>query len=60
MPMKTSNFGLGAHVLLATGIYALIGAAMIVPLFVPSRWRKRPASMDEEPIGMAAASSYLS
>ncbi len=60
LPMKTSNFGLGAHVLLATGIYALIGAAMIVPLFVPSRWRKPPASAEEEPIGMAAASSYLS
>jgi hypothetical protein len=60
MPMKTSNFGLGAHVLLATGIYGLIGAAMIVPLFVPSRWRKPPAREDEEPIGMAAASSYLS
>jgi hypothetical protein len=60
MPMKASNAGLGAHVLLATGIYALIGAAMIVPLFVPSRWRRPPASVDEEPIGMAAASSYLS
>ncbi len=60
MPMKTSNFGLGAHILLATGIYALIGAAMIVPLFVPSRWRKRPVGEDEETIGMAAVSSYLS
>ncbi|HKB30324.1 MAG TPA: hypothetical protein VKD26_05740 [Streptosporangiaceae bacterium] len=60
IPMKTTNFGLGAHVLLVTGVYALIGAAMIVPLFVPSRWRKRAAGEDEEAIGMAAASSYLS
>jgi hypothetical protein len=59
IPLKASNFGLGAHILLASGVYALIGAAMIVPLFVPSRWRKRQVGEDEEPIGMAAASSYL-
>jgi hypothetical protein len=58
--MKTSNFGLGAHVLLVTGIYALLGAAMIVPMFVPSRWRKHPDGGGEEPIDMAATSSYLS
>jgi hypothetical protein len=60
MPLHASNFGLGAHVLLASGVYALIGAAMIVPLFVPCRWRKRGTEEDEEPIGMAAVSSYLS
>ncbi len=60
MPLQASNFGLGAHVLLVSGVYALIGMAMIVPLFVRSRWRRRGAEEDEEPIGMAAVSSYLS
>ncbi len=60
IPMKTSTFGLGAHALLGTGIYALLGIAMIIPLFVPSRWRKQPLGEEDEPMGMAAASSYLS
>ena len=60
IPMKTSTYGLGAHTLLATGIYALIGVALLVPLFVPSRWRRQPRELEEEPMDMAAASSYLS
>ena len=60
MPLKTSTYGFGAHTLLVTGVYALLGIAMIVPLFVPSRWRKPGIEDEEEPIGMAAASAYLS
>jgi hypothetical protein len=60
IPMKHTNFGLGAHAMLVTGVYALLGIAMLVPLFVPSRWRKRQLDEDEEPISVAAASSYLS
>ncbi len=60
MPLKTSSYGLGAHTLLVSGVYGLIGMAMIVPLFVPSRWHRPGSEDDEEPIGMAAASSYLS
>ena len=60
MPLKTSGYGLGAHTLLAAGVYGLIGMAMIVPMFVPSRWRRRDVEQDEETIGMAAESSYLS
>src|SRR5579875_1987689 len=33
--------GTGVRMLLADGILGLAGAAMIVPLFVPSRWRGR-------------------
>jgi hypothetical protein len=60
IPMKHTNFGLGAHAMLVTGMFALLGIAMLVPLFVPSRWRRRQLDEDEEPISMAAASSYLS
>lgn len=60
IPMKTSAIGTGAHTLLATGTYALLGIAMLIPLFVPSRWRRLPVDEEEEPIGMATASNYLS
>ncbi len=60
IPMKNSTFGLGAHTLLVTGVYALLGAAMLIPMFVPSRWRRQPIDEEEESMGMAAASSYLS
>jgi hypothetical protein len=60
IPMKTSAAGLGTHALLVTGVYGLLGLAMLVPLFVPSRWRRRPFDEEDEPMGMAAASSYLS
>lgn len=60
IPMRTSTLGTGAHTLLATGIYALFGIAMLIPVFVPSRWRRLPGDEEEEPIGMATASNYLS
>jgi hypothetical protein len=60
IPLKHSNFGFGAHAMLVTGVYAALGIAMLVPLFVPSRWRRREISEDEEPISVAASSSYLS
>jgi hypothetical protein len=27
-------------------VLAFVGAVMVVPLFVPSRWRRRPAEYD--------------
>jgi hypothetical protein len=60
IPMKSSNFGHGAHTLLATGLFALVGAVMLVPLFVPSRWRRPENEEGDDSIGVAAASSYLS
>jgi hypothetical protein len=47
MPLPASHFAAGFTVMLVSGVLALAGAAMIIPLFVPSRWRRR-RPYDEE------------
>jgi hypothetical protein len=42
VPLKTHSYGAGFEAMLFDGVLALLGAAMIIPLFVPSRWRSRP------------------
>jgi hypothetical protein len=39
VPLQGHSFGAGFRALLAGGMLTLLGAAMIVPLFLPSRWR---------------------
>jgi len=41
IPMQGHTFAAGFQSLLVTGVLAFAGAVMIVPLFVPSRWRRR-------------------
>jgi len=41
IPLKTRAYGSGFELLLFDGVLALAGLAMIIPLFVPSRWRRR-------------------
>jgi hypothetical protein len=41
IPLKTRTYGTGFEAMLFDGVLALAGLAMIVPLFVPSRWRRR-------------------
>jgi hypothetical protein len=41
IPLKSQTYGTGFETLLSDGVLALAGLAMIVPLFVPSRWRSR-------------------
>jgi|SRR5271170_1662509 len=43
IPLKSQSYGIGFEALLFDGVLALAGLAMIIPLFVPSRWRRRPA-----------------
>src|SRR5579859_2054777 len=48
IPLKNHDFGAGFEGLLASGLLALVGIAMVIPLFIPSRWRRlRPAGGDE-------------
>src|SRR5262245_24900377 len=39
IPLQDHAFGAGYRALLVSGVLALLGAAMIVPLFIPARWR---------------------
>jgi hypothetical protein len=43
IPLKTRPYGTGFEAMLFDGVLALIGLAMIIPLFIPSRWRIRRA-----------------
>jgi hypothetical protein len=51
MPLPNTHFGEGFSYLLFNGILALAGAAMIIPLAIPSRWRRPRGTYvdDEEP-----------
>ena len=42
IPLKTHPYGTGFEAMLFDGVLALAGLAMIIPLFVPSRWRSKP------------------
>jgi hypothetical protein len=41
IPLKSQTYGTGFEALLFDGVVAMAGLAMIIPLFVPSRWRSR-------------------
>ena len=41
VPLKAYRYGAGFEALLFDGVLAMAGLAMIIPLFVPSRWRTR-------------------
>jgi hypothetical protein len=49
IPLKSHPYGAGFEAMLAAGILGAAGLAMIVPLFVPSRWRSRPRAGELEP-----------
>jgi hypothetical protein len=38
IPLKDYDYGLGFQLLLINGVLALAGLAMVIPMFVPSRW----------------------
>ena len=48
IPLPGYSFAAGYRALLVSGVLALLGAAMIVPLFLPSRWRAAPGAGIEE------------
>ncbi|MBV9854270.1 MAG: hypothetical protein JOY82_07045 [Streptosporangiaceae bacterium] len=55
IPLKYQAFGAGFEAMLFDGVLAVAGLAMIVPVFVPSRWRAR-----EHPSESAAAEAEVS
>lgn len=62
IPEQQFAFGAGFRVMLASGVLALAGAAMVVPLFVPSRWHGAHEEDEEEDegAGLPAATGLLS
>jgi hypothetical protein len=48
IPLQGHSFGAGFRALLVSGILALLGAAMIIPLFIPARWRAAHSVDDDE------------
>jgi hypothetical protein len=40
IPLQGQHIELGFRVLLNGGVLALLGAVLVIPLFVPSRWRQ--------------------
>jgi hypothetical protein len=46
LPLPGSHFTGGLTYLLFNGVLAILGAAMIIPLAVPSRWRRAPGYDD--------------
>jgi hypothetical protein len=42
IPLRADPFGAGFEAMLFSGILGAAGLAMILPMFVPSRWRARP------------------
>ena len=63
IPLQGHAYGAGFRALLVSGVLALLGAAMIVPLFVPARWRgtPRPDGEDEDSVltGLLSAPSAV-
>ncbi len=49
IPLKTHTYGMGFQALLFDGILGMAGLVMIIPLFVPSRWRRTPATLASTP-----------
>src|ERR1700742_3364512 len=47
IPLRNRPYGLGFEALLFNGLLAAAGLAMVVPMFVPSRWRRRRLSEAE-------------
>ena len=41
IPLRGDTYGLGFEAMLMNGVLAAAGLALIVPLFIPSRWRAR-------------------
>jgi len=47
IPLRSDPFGAGFEAMLFNGVLGAAGLAMIVPMFIPSRWRTHPVTEDE-------------
>ncbi len=54
IPFPSQGYGTGFEILLMNGLLGMAGMAMIVPLFVPSRWRGAPRVPGYTALGASA------
>jgi hypothetical protein len=59
IPLRHDVFGDGFEALLINGLLAVAGVVLIIPLFVPSRWRGRPAYYEDGAPGAAGTNAGL-
>ena len=59
IPLKSHLAGAGFEAMLVHGILAAAGLAMIIPMFVPSRWRARRQSEPESESGLIGDAGYI-
>jgi hypothetical protein len=59
VPMAGSSYGAGFKTVLDNGVLGLVGMAMVVPLFVPSRWRGRRHGEDSDDEDADYVSTHL-
>jgi len=61
IPLQSHTFGAGFRVLLLNGTLAFAGMAMIVPMFLPSRWHRGHIDDEEsDELELPAATGLLS
>ena len=61
IPLQGHTFGAGFRILLLNGTLGLLGMAMIVPMFLPSRWRTdRYDDDDSDVLEVSAPTGLLS
>lgn len=58
IPMKDKVFGDGFEALLFNGVLAIAGVVLVIPLFVPSRWRGSRRRQEAEDDEVALLSSW--
>jgi hypothetical protein len=50
IPLKRYDYGVGFEALLIDGVLAAVGLALIIPMFIPSRWLWRATSTQASPV----------
>jgi hypothetical protein len=48
LPLPGTHFATGLSYLLFNGVLGLLGAVMLIPMAVPSRWRRRDEYVDDD------------
>jgi len=59
VPMADSRYGYGFGAMLSSGALMLIGAALIIPLFMPTRWRSDEAEVEDYDDEFATTASLV-